>query len=465
MKKRRKNWRLRLALLFYFLPILVVALLGGIRSYVKGEIRNLLPDEEYEEMLRFFNEPVSFPEEWAQVEPFSEELQEKVKAVLDAFHQAGGKRIYDRIPSRIVSVIQTSQALPYGGFVSGVGMQGESATRTISFLQILKSGEALTDEEWQRARSWIRAASPFAEALRRLSERPDYEVEAFTNLLPLQPGTSLLCLESFFLTRNGNVQAALDTNLAALRLARRHPASRLIAHLVGIAAELNAVKSAAVLVSNCTNETTLKQTIVEWSALEDTVVFEVMDRVRLIDQMGAIRWQIRENGKAFDLEPGKPLDYYWRQLWRDKESMWKSLEWREGLSEPDVFLLSYLGCEGFFARLLWTDRLLYALGGVPNFHEADIREKVGKTEFDLARLLIANRIHELESGGRTSGVRDFVPELIPVEPQDPFADGPFLWDATAEAFYSVGPDGIDHCNRIRYDPTNGTKSAGDISLP
>ena len=50
------------------------------------------------------------------------------------------------------------------------------------------------------------------------------------------------------------------------------------------------------------------------------------------------------------------------------------------------------------------------------------------------------------------------------EPVDPFSGMPYLWDATGETFYGIGPDRIDQQNAFRYDRTNGTDSLGDISF-
>jgi hypothetical protein len=60
---------------------------------------------------------------------------------------------------------------------------------------------------------------------------------------------------------------------------------------------------------------------------------------------------------------------------------------------------------------------------------------------------------------------DLISKWLPEIPNDPFADKPYLWDASHETFYGIGPDGKDDQNLVRYDPTNGTTSEGDLSVP
>ncbi|MCA9427322.1 MAG: hypothetical protein KC994_19735, partial [Candidatus Omnitrophica bacterium] len=96
--------------------------------------------------------------------------------------------------------------------------------------------------------------------------------------------------------------------------------------------------------------------------------------------------------------------------------------------------------------------------------EVVLRSVYFETALNLTRLQIANRIHELETGEKAKDMSHLVPILLPLAPVDPFTDQPFHWDASRETFYSVGPDEMDDGNSIRYSPTNGSKSVGDVSV-
>ena len=101
---------------------------------------------------------------------------------------------------------------------------------------------------------------------------------------------------------------------------------------------------------------------------------------------------------------------------------------------------------------------------MPNTLEARTREQTAKAKFDLARLVLARRLEQLENNVASQDASQFVPDYFALELRDPFVEAAYLWDAKDEAFYSVGPDKGNDNNRIRYDPTNGTISVGDISL-
>jgi len=96
--------------------------------------------------------------------------------------------------------------------------------------------------------------------------------------------------------------------------------------------------------------------------------------------------------------------------------------------------------------------------------EAHVREKMVKALFDILCLQIANRIAEIETGGKTDDLNEFTGKFSNEPRLDPFTSEALLWDTSAETFYSVGPDEMDDGNLLRYNPTNGIISVGDISL-
>jgi hypothetical protein len=86
-------------------------------------------------------------------------------------------------------------------------------------------------------------------------------------------------------------------------------------------------------------------------------------------------------------------------------------------------------------------------------------------KFDLLRLETARRIYTLEHGGKAPArQQELVPALLPALPLDRFAKDKAPYRTAAGRIYSLGPDAVDQRGAVRYDPTNGSTSAGDLVL-
>lgn len=92
--------------------------------------------------------------------------------------------------------------------------------------------------------------------------------------------------------------------------------------------------------------------------------------------------------------------------------------------------------------------------------------KRADAQFQLLRMATAARYHFLKTGRFPAAANEF--DLLPlgVLPTDPFGNGPLRFAQKPDALvcYSVGPDGKDDGGAITYDPSNGTKSGGNIVL-
>ena len=69
-----------------------------------------------------------------------------------------------------------------------------------------------------------------------------------------------------------------------------------------------------------------------------------------------------------------------------------------------------------FSRLV--DELLFSVA-FPNIKNAQTREKVGIAQYNIARLSVAARLAELETGEIPSQASKFVPVYLPEEPREP----------------------------------------------
>jgi len=104
---------------------------------------------------------------------------------------------------------------------------------------------------------------------------------------------------------------------------------------------------------------------------------------------------------------------------------------------------------------------------IPNFTEAGVREATVTARLRLTQAETALRANK-RAGGPTPGTLD---ELVPARqnavPNDPFTGEPLqyrLGEGGAWQVWSVGPDFKSDDAGLRYDPTNGTVSTGDVLL-
>lgn len=120
------------------------------------------------------------------------------------------------------------------------------------------------------------------------------------------------------------------------------------------------------------------------------------------------------------------------------------------------------------------NKLKHYLSNIPNIlkfkresiKEAETRENVAKTKFELLRTATAAKYKYITDGVFPKINSDFAPFLANGPSNDPFIDQPLKYFNGEEKFvcYSVGPDKTDESAKTTYDPTNGTISGGDIVL-
>jgi hypothetical protein len=102
-----------------------------------------------------------------------------------------------------------------------------------------------------------------------------------------------------------------------------------------------------------------------------------------------------------------------------------------------------------------------------NFLEAQIRYKVSNMQFEVTRMALAAKRHFFEHGRYPASADGYRPYLSDGIPQDWFGNppGPVRFTSPDEdpyITYSLGPDDKDDGGLLKYSPTNGTKSDGDL---
>jgi len=398
-----------------------------------------MPAWEIAEMEAFFEEPVELPEEWRKVEPFPEDLV------------TAGRELRENL--------QTANAEAW-------------SERWRPVFETLQSGRTISESEWSDLRKALGEFRNVPGAAARFVEIPGYDLEAFPPTDPdsgyidghsLYLAPEILCLNSYLLAHDGNWAEAFHPCLTCLRMAERHPASSCVTHSLAIIWERNAARCLSNLAGECDDIGARRALLVEMNRLDGKINLDAFTDPLLIDSVGRLRWYARR-GKSVGLESGLT-----------RADLFRRSQDAQG-EEPEPLRFSYLF--GTYGRLVLArsvfirDAPFSRLGGehfyryiMPNYRAGRIDEQAAEADFDIARLTVAARIEELETGRPPGDVSALVEKYFPGGLTDPFADAAYRRDPRGNTLYSIGPDHADNGNRIRYDPTNGTDSAGDISLP
>jgi len=456
-RAKRAKYFFRTLIFAALLLLITLSALAGLRFYIQSSLRNSMTPKEYTEMRRFFDQPLNFPKEWGEPEPFSEDLVAAAENLLDVMEGEWEKKAQLLVPDRIETAAGTVR---------------RRSINPPTLLQVLQSGETLTQEEWTAAEAVLRSSSRFVEAHVEFAAHPDYEMETLAllnsalnhdhywpNYEPMCSAARILCLRAHSLTRQNDWEGAFDSLLQVLRMAKRHPASDLVTHYLGITFEQNAVRSLAVLLNECDDPNTLRFLLNEINRLDAVLHQDSLAPEHSAIALSGLRLTKIIDDYDFDMAPGKPRAYYWRQFWHKgaprahqttKPEFLIRIHERVPPYLPDFLMDAnfFMGGGNPFARICCLDEIVYSRF-IADLIDSHIHEKAMKAEFDLVRLQIALLLNEEQ------------PEIAP----DPFTAGAYQWDASSEAYFSMGPDKANDGNGTLYNPTNGIISPGDISHP
>lgn len=425
------KWLRCCSIVFLIFVLLIVATILGARWYFNQLIHKDMSPEEIAEMERFFEEPIGIPEAWQEVEPFSFELVEAAENVRAKWNALGE-------PPALLD-------------------EDWSAIR-----DQLRAGKPLSPNQWEAIGQVVETYEDYMAAVTELVNLPEYELQAFPpeepddykpDFLMMQQTAKLLCLQAYAQGHRGEWKPAFESALTAMKLGSRHPASHLITHLLAFAAEGIAADCLTALARDCDDPATLRSTLDEMNRIDPQINLDNLVQAMLIDEIGMLR-EFKRQGYSVDLDPNQTGSDLFRQhlaIAQEASAIPSSTSGTGSKTEAETFLPDMML------------RMLYNIAR-PNFLETHIRERLAKSKFDLARLALASRIAQLEGGTISGSTLQFVPKYFPENLQDPFSSAPYIWDSSAEVFYSVGPDTQSENNRLRYDPTNGSISTGDVSL-
>jgi hypothetical protein len=424
----------------------------------------------------FFNDPITLPKEWQEVKPFPPDLVEAAESLRNEFWKLPGGNAHEanEDETNFFSLMSESEE-SNERFARYPGLNEPTLKDKRGFFEEVFEGREPTVEDWESVRTRLAETYAILEAAKKLIRHPSYEMEAAP--YPFPPGKQLrndpdvpffeepdslllmhlgrlFCLKAQCASEERRWADAIGDSLLAIQIARRQNASSLIFHFYAHAIVTLGVSSLFQVAAKCPDEDLLLSSLTQLGNQEPWIVPIIRQSDVLTDTVSILRRKIRL-GRKVDLSRTVPAgDFY-------KENMGKMVSLhdvdfrnpRDILDLLESFIL-FLPVEESYARTM------YWISAETGTDEAT-NELVSKVRFDLLRIHLANRILELEQGKRTDRSVDFVPRFFPEDLHDPFANAPYLWDATNETFYSIGPDKIDQGNDLTY--SQATKK-GDISL-
>jgi uncharacterized coiled-coil protein SlyX len=107
-----------------------------------------------------------------------------------------------------------------------------------------------------------------------------------------------------------------------------------------------------------------------------------------------------------------------------------------------------------------------AKGSPSNLYEVEVRFLIKQSKLRMAQIQTALELARLEKGLYPENLSDFTPKYFDKLPIDPFSDGSFLYvtalDRKSYTLMSIGPDKTRNPDTVSYDPTNGSRSEGDV---
>jgi hypothetical protein len=336
--------------------------------------------------------------------------------------------------------------------------------------------DVISQIEWDLFHQDVDAIKPVTDKLIAYAARPDYELSAFAEAISKDNpdyskkyATVLICAKALLMRAYSAAQQeqwteAFEANLASHRMAQRKPYDAVQTHLTGLAIQKKSTLNTSWLIQHCDDETVLLKALKELRKIDKKVNLGMMDDVVKMDILAALR-RAKKINPDIDATPGEKGSFYYKQL----VSHWL----KEG---NQSYMSSYFQTRLPSKELLYCGRMI-GLGklvddqvlrvSMPNQDFAKYVEMDRTTRYKLTCLSLASKLYKMNKGMHPQNITDLIPEYFDAELYDPFTAGdektPFAFDAQKKTFYSVGPDKSDDLNSIKYDPTNGINSRGDIS--
>jgi hypothetical protein len=382
---------------------------------------------------------------------------------------------FDVPPEWLEAVTYSSELIGFCKKIDNIYKNLDLSQYDFSIIEKIQLNEPISEDEWDKLHKDVEWMRHLTNKLIECTLRPDYELSALEeeatkfppndcpNFMLLQNSSKILLLRSYSSAHNKQWRKAFEANLASHRMAQRRPDSNLLIHFFSIMIQEISSDNTIWLMQRCDDEAVLHEAFNELKSLDKKVNLIVLDRVLQLSIVDELRTAKKEHA-TLDLTPGKKGRFYYRQLcihWLDEMSTSRMNELFTP-EFPSKALLSVGQAIGFGAQ---ADELIFSINA--RINNAKIRDGIGLAKYKVMLLALATRLYELENGEHPRQSSGLIPEYFEAELYDPFVeDGdkkPYVFDASKKIFYSIGPDKKNNLNDMRYDPSNGLTSRGDIS--
>lgn len=432
-----------LLVLFCGLAGLWLGVRAVVQYFLERKLEASMSAEEKAEMERFFTEPVYFPAEWQEDPPLSADLIAAASAV---------RAEEDALQPSLIE-------------------RWDKKGPLFKLLEKLKHNESLSSEEWRQVEEAVAQGKVVTEKFSALVARPDYEMKAYLNaaekyFLSLGCLVYQLGLQTYANIHKQQYTSAGNSILTVYKSVIRRDSSNSVEHIISTWMLQSGNEYLLYLARHCPDPQLLRYILSTMEEIQARIypqaIFQYDEEI--FDQVIPLR-EYRKQGYTVDLTPGHPLGFYFAQYIDIRREQLRKGPDRERVDFFNPTIMKVDLVLRWLALPSHAQRFLYKVNYLSPFNDFPDRFLVSRAKYDLACLELARRIRQLE--GDTTVLTtsaEFYPQYLSTELHDPFTASEFLWDASSQQFYSVGPDKTDEGNRLEYDPTNGISSAGDIAL-
>ena len=339
-------------------------------------------------------------------------------------------------------------------------------------LKALNEGRSISEEQWTSIGLMVKEFEPLLEDTSQTVLMEYYSfgeplLADFAPATPLDSFVNAAALTDHYYERQDRWDLSLDAYRVAMNQMWFEPKTMLWTHFCVTRALNELIDALNLFADRCVSAKHLQSLLDELVASRGHVLHEVVSHYEFY-QAPSILYRMQYRGYLKDFPDGQtPLFYkkkveqelpgYCRYM-RDTIPLSKIQQWYVAETLKDDSSLS-----DRVNNLLmdWVPELR-VWGDTDDWGLLDSFSLHGRTRYELLMLKLVRRIAELTGEPQPQRVEDMVPKYLPSLVLDPFTSGTFAFDKSSQQFYSIGPDGVDNHLAIPYDPTNGSKSSGDV---
>lgn len=287
-----------------------------------------------------------------------------------------------------------------------------------------------------------------------------------------QVGAKMLCFEGLYLEQQSKYDDALNNYLTVLTMGRDYGTSgaTTIGETVSVSIQSIALNRIHPLVaSSYLDRPALERLLPRLKEIEKTCG-SVVEAIHVENEMYLEHWRATRAKMLESAARGqtpinvslKASNAFIDQLEADQKRVWGIL-FRQ--METPYWKRDQAACDREIEIALATCNPL-TKSFLPNYSEPDARYGVMATKMLETQIATALALHKIEKGKYPQHLSELVPAYFSAVPTDPFSGEALRYscvpDGSRYALYGVGPDKKDDRGALRYDPANGTISAGDI---